>query len=437
MEAISRPDVNVGAEEKPNLLRISVATVVGTAVEAFDFLAYGTAAALVFNKLFFPQFDPLTGTLAAFAAFASGMLARPIGGILFGHFGDRIGRKSMLTLSLLMMGICTVLIGLLPTYEQIGVWAPILLVALRIGQGLSFGGELGGAMLMAVEHAPPRWKGLFGSLPLVGSPLGILLSVGAFALVTRLPEEDFLSWGWRLPFLASAVLIVVGILIRRGIDESPDFARVKAEQTQVKLPVAELLGKHGKALLLCVGCKLAEVTLIYTFLVFSVSYAVSTLGFSRSDALQALLYGAAVMTFTIPVFGMLGDRFGARRVCGWGGLLLAVMAVPIFMAVGSGSLFAYSVAAFVAMALNYAMMIAPQSSLYAAQFPPELRYSGLSIGVQFSAAIGGGLAPMVSAMLVARFDSIVPVGAYLAVLGVVAGTSAFLMKPTTRARSAP
>ena len=437
MEAISRPDVNVGAGKKPNLLRISVATVVGTAVEAFDFLAYGTAAALVFNKLFFPQFDPLTGTLAAFAAFASGMLARPVGGILFGHFGDRIGRKSMLTLSLLMMGICTVLIGLLPTYEQIGVWAPILLVALRIGQGLSFGGELGGAMLMAVEHAPPRWKGLFGSLPLVGSPLGILLSVGAFALVTRLPEEDFLSWGWRLPFLASAVLIVVGILIRRGIDESPDFARVKAEQTQVKLPVAELLGKHGKALLLCVGCKLAEVTLIYTFLVFSVSYAVSTLGFSRSDALQALLYGAAVMTFTIPVFGILGDRFGARRVCGWGGLLLAVMAVPIFMAVGSGSLFAYSVAAFVAMALNYAMMIAPQSSLYAAQFPPELRYSGLSIGVQFSAAIGGGLAPMVSAMLVARFDSIVPVGAYLAVLGVVAGTSAFLMKPTTRARSAP
>lgn len=435
MEAISRPDVNVGAGKNPNLLRISVATVVGTAVEAFDFLAYGTAAALVFNKLFFPQFDPLTGTLAAFAAFASGMLARPVGGILFGHFGDRIGRKSMLTLSLLMMGICTVLIGLLPTYEQIGVWAPILLVALRIGQGLSFGGELGGAMLMAVEHAPPRWRGFFGSLPLVGAPLGILLSVGAFALVTRLPEEDFLSWGWRLPFLASAVLIVVGILIRRGIDESPDFARVKSEQTQVKLPVAELLGKHGKALLLCVGCKLAEVTLIYTFLVFSVSYAVSTLGFNRSDALQALLYGAAVMTFTIPVFGMLGDRYGARRVCGWGGLLLGVMAIPIFMAVGSGSLLAYSVAAFVAMALNYAMMIAPQSSLYAAQFPPELRYSGLSIGVQFSAAIGGGLAPMVSAMLVARFDSIVPVGGYLAVLGVIAGTSAFLMKPTPARRA--
>jgi MHS family shikimate/dehydroshikimate transporter-like MFS transporter len=436
MDAATNSDAIAAPANKPNLFRVSVATVVGTAVEAFDFLAYGTAAALVFNKLFFPQFDPLTGTLAAFAAFASGMLARPIGGILFGHFGDRIGRKSMLTLSLLMMGICTVLIGLLPTYAQIGVWAPILLVALRIGQGLSFGGELGGAMLMAVEHAPPRWKALFGSLPLVGAPLGILLSVGAFALVTRLPEEDFLSWGWRLPFLASAVLIVVGLLIRRGIDESPDFSRVKSRRAQVKLPVAELLRKHGKALLLCIGCKLAEVTLIYTFLVFSVSYAVSTLGFSRSDALHALLYGAAVLIFTIPLFGMLGDRYGARRVCGWGGLLLAVMAVPIFMAVGSGSLVAYSIAVFIAMALNYAMMIAPQSSLYAAQFPAELRYSGLSIGVQFSAAIGGGLAPLVSAMLVARFDSIVPVGAYLAVLGVIAGTSAFLMKPTGQERRA-
>lgn len=417
---------------KPNLLRVSVATVVGTAVEAFDFLAYGTAAALVFNKLFFPQFDPLTGTLAAFAAFASGMLARPVGGILFGHFGDRIGRKSMLTLSLLIMGICTVLIGLLPTYQQIGVWAPILLVVLRVGQGLSFGGEMGGAMLMAVEHAPPRWKALFGSLPLVGAPLGILLSVGAFALVTRLPESDFLAWGWRLPFLASAVLIVVGILIRRGIDESPDFARVKQQRSQVAMPAMVLLRKHGKALLLCIGCKLAEVTLIYTFLVFSVSYAVSSLGFSRSDALHALLYGAAVLTFTIPLFGLLGDRYGPRRVCGWGGLLLAVMAVPIFMAVGSGSLVAYSIAVFIAMALNYAMMIAPQSSLYAAQFPPELRYSGLSIGVQFSAAIGGGLAPIVSAMLVAKFGSIVPVGVYLAALGMIAGTSAFLMQPTGR-----
>ena len=368
-------------------------------MEAFDFLAYGTAAALVFNKIFFPQFDPVTGTLAAFGAFASGMLARPIGGILFGHFGDRIGRKSMLTLSLLLMGICTVLIGLLPTYEQIGISAAVLLVVLHIGQGLSFGGEMGGAMLMAVEHAPPKWKAFFGSLPLVGAPLGILLPVGSFALVTRLPEADFLSWGWRLPFLASAVLIVVGLFIRHGIDESPEFEAVKRDRARArqpledKMPLRELLRAHGRSLLLCIGCKIAEVTLIYTFLVFSVSYAVSKLGFSRADALHALLYGAGVLMFTIPLFGMLGDRIGARRVCGWGGMLLGLMAIPIFLAVGSGSLVAYSLAVFVAMAFNYAIMIAPQSSLYSAQFPAELRYSGLSIGVQFSAAIGGGLAP--------------------------------------------
>lgn len=430
MEAVQSAEFLSASTRKPNLLRVSAATVVGTAVEAFDFLAYGTAAALVFNKLFFPQFDPATGTLAAFGAFASGMLARPIGGIIFGHFGDRVGRKSMLTLSLLLMGICTVFIGLLPTYEQIGISAAVFLVLLRVGQGLSFGGEMGGAMLMAVEHAPPRWKAFFGSLPLVGAPLGILLSVGAFALVTRLPEEDFLAWGWRLPFLASALLIVVGLFIRHGIDESPEFEKVKREKARARLPLGELLQSHGKSLLLCIGCKIAEVTLIYTFLVFSVSYAVSKLGFSRADALHALLYGAGVLMFTIPLFGVLGDRIGARRVCGWGGLFLGAMAIPIFLAVGSGSLVAYSVAVFIAMAFNYAIMIAPQSSLYSVQFPAELRYSGLSIGVQFSAAIGGGLAPIISASLVQKFDSIVPVGIYLAVLGVVAGTSAFLMKPT-------
>ena len=399
MDAIPAVQPAARSHKKPNLFRVAVATVIGTAVEAFDFLAYGTAAALVFNKIFFPQFDPVTGTLAAFGAFASGMLARPIGGILFGHFGDRVGRKSMLTLSLLLMGLCTVLIGLLPTYEQIGISAAVLLVVLR---------------------------------------MGILLSVGSFALVTRLPEADFLSWGWRLPFLASAVLIVVGLFIRHGIDESPEFEQVKRERAQArqplanKVPLRELLRAHGKSLLLCIGCKIAEVTLIYTFLVFSVSYAVSKLGFSRADALHALLYGAGVLMFTIPLFGVLADRIGARRVCGWGGMLLGLMAIPIFMAVGSGSLMAYSLAVFVAMALNYAIMIAPQSSLYSAQFPPELRYSGLSIGVQFSAAIGGGLAPLISATLVQKFDSILPVGVYLAFLGIVAGTSAFLMKPTAQ-----
>ena len=404
-------------------------------MEAFDFLAYGTAAALVFNKIFFPQFDPVTGTLAAFGAFASGMLARPIGGILFGHFGDRIGRKSMLTLSLLLMGICTVLIGLLPTYEQIGISAAVLLVVLHIGQGLSFGGEMGGAMLMAVEHAPPKWKAFFGSLPLVGAPLGILLPVGSFALVTRLPEADFLSWGWRLPFLASAVLIVVGLFIRHGIDESPEFEAVKRDRARArqpledKMPLRELLRAHGRSLLLCIGCKIAEVTLIYTFLVFSVSYAVSKLGFSRADALHALLYGAGVLMFTIPLFGMLGDRIGARRVCGWGGMLLGLMAIPIFRGgqrlaggIQPGRLRRHGIQ------LRHHDRAAVQS--LQRPVPRGTALFRLSIGVQFSAAIGGGLAPLISATLVQKFGSILPVGIYLAFLGVVAGTSAFLMKPT-------
>lgn len=430
MSSIAPPLQNVAARPRQSTWKVGAATMVGTAIEGFDFLAYGTAAALVFNKLFFPHFDPTTGTLAAFGTFASGMLARPLGGIFFGHFGDRLGRKSMLTLSLLMMGICTVLIGLLPTYESIGMWAAVLLVLLRVGQGLSFGGELGGAMLMAVEHAPPKWKSLVGSMPQMGAPIGVLLSSGAFALVTQLPEDAFLSWGWRLPFLASAILVVLGVFIRTRVEESPEFMQVKVHRKTAALPARELLKKHWKQLLLCIGGKLAEVTLIYTILVFSISYATTRLGFSRGDALRALIAGSVVMVFTIPASGWLADNVGARRLYIAGGLLLAVMGVPLFQAIGSGSLMAYTVAMVLALSINYAVMFAPQSNLYAAQFPPELRYSGISIGIQFAAAIGGGLAPIIAATLVASYGSIVPVGVYVAVLGLVAALSAWGMKAT-------
>jgi MFS transporter, MHS family, shikimate and dehydroshikimate transport protein len=202
------------------IARVAAATMIGSAIEAFDFLAYGTAAAIVFNKLFFPTIDATAGTIAAFGAFAAGFFARPVGGLIFGHFGDRLGRKAMLTLSLVLMGTATVLIGALPTYAVAGIWAPVLLVILRVVQGLSFGGELAGAMLMAVEHAPAGRKSLFGSLPQGGTPMGLLLSTGAFALAGKLPDDEFLSWGWRLPFLASAILILVGVFIRLRVEES-------------------------------------------------------------------------------------------------------------------------------------------------------------------------------------------------------------------------
>jgi MFS transporter, MHS family, shikimate and dehydroshikimate transport protein len=284
---------------------------------------------------------------------------------------------------------------------------------------------------MAVEHAPPKWRSLVGSMPQMGAPIGVLLSSGAFALVTQLPEASFLSWGWRLPFLASAVLIVLGVFIRMKVEESPEFMQVKVRQKTAVLPAREVVVAHWRPLLLSIGGKLAEVTLIYTILVFSISYATSRLGFSRADALHALIAGSVVMVFTIPASGWLADKVGARRLYVFGGLLLAVMAVPLFQAIGSGSLTAYTVAMVVALSINYALMFAPQSNLYAAQFPPELRYSGISIGIQFAAAIGGGLAPIIAATLVAKYSSIVPVGIYVAVLGVVAAVCAYLMRPTS------
>ncbi|SMG56033.1 MFS transporter [Paraburkholderia susongensis] len=418
------------ASSDRKMVRVAAASMAGTAIEAFDFLAYGTAAALVFNKLFFPSLDSATGTLAAFGAFASGLFARPIGGIIFGHFGDRLGRKSILILSLLLMGICTVLIGLLPTYGSIGIWAPILLVALRIGQGASFGGELGGAVLMAVEHAPARLKCFYGSLPQVGAPIGILMSSGAFALMNLLPSDSFMSWGWRIPFLASGALIAVGVFIRMKVDETPDFVAVTSQRKVASMPARDVLVSHWRPLLLAIGGKLAEVTLIYTIIVFSISYATSHLGFSRGNALSAVILGSLCQAVTIPLFGWLGDRVGARRLYIVGTLLLAVMAVPLFSAMESGSLALYTLAAVVALALNYAIIFGPQSSLYAAQFPPELRYSGISIGIQFAAALGGGLAPLIAATLVARYGGIGSVGVYLSVLGVVGAVSAWLMKPT-------
>ena len=433
------PNIDLQMENTPaqqhsarrSLRRIAAATMAGTAIEVFDFLAYGTAAALVFNKLFFPNLSSYAGTLAAFGAFASGLVARPIGGIIFGHLGDRIGRKSILTYSMVLMGIFTVLIGLLPTYNSIGILAAYLLVILRIGQGLAFGGELGGAMVMAVEHAPIKWKSLFGSMPQIGTPVGILLSIGAFALVASLPEQSFMSWGWRVPFLASSVLIVIGIYIRMGIEESPEFLATKNNNKIVRVPLRNILVAHSRPLILTIIGKLSEVTLIYTLLVFVITYAIHNMRFSKADALHALLVGAAVLVITTPVCGWLADKIGARRLTILGGTLLAAMALPLFIAIGSGSLDAFTIAVIVAMAINYPLIFSPESNLFSAQFPPELRNSGVSIGVQIAAALGGGTAPIIGTVLVERYTSIVPMGIYIGALGALTAIAAYLMNKTS------
>jgi MFS transporter, MHS family, shikimate and dehydroshikimate transport protein len=410
------------------MLKVTLATMIGGAIEAFDFLTYGTAAALVFNRLFFPGANPTASQLAAFGAFAAGFFARPVGGLVFGHYGDRLGRKKMLMIGLVMMGLATVAIGLLPTYASIGLAAPVFLILLRIAQGISFGGEYAGGMLMMVEHAPPSKRSFFGSLPQGAAPIGLMLSTGAFALVSLLPEDDFLAWGWRVPFLASVIMFAIGAYIRRDVAESPVFKSLQEAKGISSFPARDVLCQHWRGLLLLIGGKLGEVTLYFTLVVFSVSYAISTLGFTRSEVLRAITVAAAFQIVGIPFFGWLGDQVGSRRLYIFGGLLLSICAIPLSMAIGSGSLLAFQLALIVGLSINYAAMFGPQSHLYSEQFPPELRYSGMSIGIQVAGALGGGLAPIVATTLIAGFGSFYAVGAYLAGLGLLAAFCAYLMQ---------
>ena len=408
---------------------VGLASMIGTSIEWYDYVLYGTAAALIFNKIFFPAFDPLTGTLAAFATYAVGFFARPFGGLIFGHFGDKIGRKKMLLLSLILMGVPTILIGLIPSYEQIGYWAAVLLVLMRIIQGIAVGGEWGGAVLMAVEHAPKGKKGFFGSLPQAGMAPGLVVSSLAMAAVARLPEEDMLSWGWRIPFLASVVLLVVGYFIRVRVHESPDFEHMKAHGKEVAVPAAEVLRHHRRPLLTVIGARFAEVTWFYTVATFSLTYATTSLGLEKAVILEAVIVGAGVAFFTIPLVGMLADRVGQRRIFMLGGLLLGLYSPLYFALLDSRDAALIALAVTIAIAGVQALLYSPEAGLFSAQFPPEVRYSGISLGVQVSGAIGGGIAPVMAIYLLdLGGGKPTYVIAYLIALGVVALGSAMAMR---------
>ena len=322
---------------KPVSIRmVALASFAGTTIEWYDFFLYGTAAALVFNKVFFPTFAPLAGTLAAYGTYAVGFVARPLGGVVIGHFGDRIGRKSMLVLTLVMMGAATFLIGLLPTFNQIGLWAAVALVALRIVQGFGVGGEWGGAVLMAVEHAPPGSRGFYGSWPQIGVPAGLLLATGAFSLVSLLPQDQFLSWGWRVPFLLSIVLVGVGLFIRLRILETPAFARMKETGREARMPILEVLRHYPKQVLLAMGARVAENGSFYIYSVFSLTYATQYVGINRSVVLNAILLASACDAVAIPLYGALSDRIGRRPVYLFGATMTAVLAFPFFWLIGTG-----------------------------------------------------------------------------------------------------
>jgi MFS transporter, MHS family, shikimate and dehydroshikimate transport protein len=287
-----------------------IASLLGTTIEWYDFYIYGTAAALIFHKIFFPAFDPLTGTLASFATYAVGFFARPLGGFVFGHFGDRVGRKTMLMVTLLLMGLPTTAVGLIPSYQSIGYWAAALLVAMRFLQGIAVGGEWGGAVLMAVEHAPEGKKGFFGSLPQTGVAPGLILSSLAMTAVASLPEDAMLAWGWRIPFLLSIVLVAIGWFIRMKVEESPDFEAMKERGKEVKMPALEVIRHHRGALLKIVGARLGEVTWFFTVTAFALSYATMNVGLPKSLILNSVTIGATVGLFTMPLAGILGDRIG-------------------------------------------------------------------------------------------------------------------------------
>jgi metabolite-proton symporter len=379
--------------------KVIVASLIGTSLEWYDFFLYGTASALVFNKLFFPNFDPLVGTLLAFATYAVGFIARPLGGLVFGHFGDRVGRKQVLIVTLLIMGIATFLIGALPTYQAIGVAAPILLVVLRFVQGLGLGGEWGGAVLMSLEHGAADRRGLNASWPQVGVPVGNLLAAGVLGLLNLLLTEDaFLSWGWRIAFFLSGALVLVGLWIRMTITESPLFEEVESAGEKARMPLIEVIKRHPRGLLVAMGARLGTDVAFYTFTLYILTFLTANLGLPRSVGLNAVLIGSAVQIALIPLFGGLSDRYGRRPVYALGAVSAAVWAFVFFPLLSTRSPVVIVLATVVAL-ITHAAMYGPQAAFIAELFSTELRYSGASMGYQIAGVLGGGIAPLVSIAL--------------------------------------
>jgi metabolite-proton symporter len=384
-----------------SLRRVLAACFVGTTLEWYDFFLYGTAAAVVFGDLFFPDAEPLVGTLLAFSTFGVGFAARPIGGLVFGHFGDRVGRKQMLVLTLLIMGCATFAVGLLPTYDSVGVLAPILLVILRFIQGFGLGGEWGGAVLMATEHGDARRRGFYGSFVQAGAPAGNLLGVGALALSSALLSESaFQAWGWRVPFLLSAVVVGVGLYIRMRVAETPLFEQVERSGSEARMPIAEVFRKYPRSVLVAMGARFAENVAFYTFTVFVLTYATDELGLSKGFALNAVLIASAYHLAVIPLMGAASDRFGRRPLYMVGALGVGLWAFAFFPLLDTGS-FGLIVLAVAGGLTFHGLMYAPQAAFFAELFGTRVRYSGASIGYQLAGVFAGGLAPLIAVALLA------------------------------------
>jgi metabolite-proton symporter len=418
--------------ERPAAGRLATASIVGTTLEYYDFAVYNMLAALVFNRLFFPSFDPLSGTLLAFSTFAVGYLSRPVGGLIFGHLGDRYGRRFVLVATLMLMGITTALMGLLPTYTTAGIASPILLVVLRFVQGAALGGEWAGAVLLSVEHGDPLRRGRNASWAQMGPSLGTLLATGSIGLITALlSPEEFLAWGWRLPFFASVALVAFGLWIRIGVDETPLFKQIEQQHSKAQTPIGEVFRDHWRSLLIGGGVRIGPDVLYSLSVVFSLSYLTTVLGVSRTLALTALSIGGAINAFTIPLFGGLSDRWGRRAVYGAGAGLGLLWMFAFFPLLATKQPVAIVLAIVVALTVH-AMMYGPQAAFIAEQFPTRVRYAGASLAYTLAGIVGGGIAPMLSTALLQSFGTTLAVSSYAAVALLITCVVLFTVRDKAR-----
>ncbi|MDE2609358.1 MAG: MHS family MFS transporter [Burkholderiales bacterium] len=382
---------------------IILASTLGTTIEWYDFFLYGVLTPLVLNRLFFPSLSPVMGTIAAYTTFAVGFLSRPIGGIIFGHYGDRLGRKTILVLTMLIMGGSTFLIGALPTTDSIGIAAPLLLLLLRILQGIGIGGEWGGAVLMTIEHAPPGKRSLYGSWPQLGVPLGLMSSAGVVAVLNLFPDTAFIAWGWRAAFFVSAALVAIGLYVRLKIMETPDFEKARLENKIVPVPITELFRNYKREVLLTLGARYVEGACFNTFGVFIIYYVTHSLGLTRGLALNTVIISSALMLPFIIIAGILADRFGLRRVFAWGTIMIAVLTALSFWTMdrfGAQHPGIVMISVILPFSLAYPMVYGTESSLFASQFDANVRYTGVSFAYQFSGIFASGLTPLIATALI-------------------------------------
>lgn len=422
-----------------NLKRIVAASLIGTTIEWYDFFLYGSAAALVFNQLFFPESDPLVGTLLSFLTYAVGFAARPLGALVFGHYGDRLGRKKLLVLSLLLMGGATFAIGLLPTHATIGSAAPVLLTVLRLVQGFALGGEWGGAVLLVSEHGDAKRRGFWASWPQTGAPAGQLLATGVLSFLTAvLSESAFNDWGWRIPFLLSGVLVMVGLWIRLSVDESPVFQQALAQaearkadsaaQTE-KMPLVAVLRHHWRDVLVAMGARMAENISYYIITAFILVYAVTAADISKQTALNAVLIASAVHFAVIPLWGALSDRIGRRPVYLIGAVGVGLWMFPFFSLIDTGGFGNLLLAVTVGLVLHGAMY-APQAAFFSEMFATRMRYSGASIGAQFASVAAGAPAPLIATALLSEYKSSTPISLYVIAAALITIVAVLVAKET-------